>query len=247
MFSFNGEQRFIVTGASSGLGQGIALLLNEMGATVIAVGRNQDKLNSLKNMAANPDKMLPESKNLTENIEELPGWVTQIKEKYGKLQGLVCSAGIASIEPLQAIDFENMQKMFAINYYAPLFLAKGFADRRVNNGKGSSIVFISSISYAIARKGQIPYCGTKGALISSAKSMGRELAPLGIRVNCVSPGDIKTDMTANMSSDYVEKFECTYPLGFGEVDDVANCVVFLLSDKAKWITTQNYIVDCGSM
>lgn len=245
MISFNSEQRFIVTGASSGLGKGVALLLNELGATVIGIGRNQKRLEETLAEAKYPENMHIESKDLTEDIEGLPQYVKELKNKYGKFTGMACCAGIVDIKPLQIIEKSAMEKLFDIDYYVPIFMTKGFADRRNNTGKGASIVYISSIAANYCDKGMLNYAGAKAALIASAKTIGRELASQGIRVNCVSPSDIITPMV-EQSNDVRTNFGY-YPLGVGQVDDVANFIIFLLSNKAKWLTTQNYRIDCGTI
>ncbi len=245
MIKFNKEQIFIVTGASSGLGEGTALLLNELGATVIGIARNKERLDAMKAKCKYPENMHLEIKDLTEDIEGLPQYVKELKNKYGKFSGMAYCAGIVDINPLQIIEKKQMEELFDIDYYAPIFLTKGFADRRNNIGQGASIVYISSIAAKYCDRGMLTYAGAKAALISSAKTIGRELAPQGIRVNCVSPSDIITPMVE--TSNKVRTNFAYYPLGAGHVDDVANMIVFLLSNKAKWLTTQNYRIDCGTI
>ena len=135
-----------------------------------------------------------------------------------------------------------MQKTFSVNYFAPVFMTKGFADKRNNNGRGSSIVCIASAGGVHCDPGMTCYAGSKGALIASMQSIARELAPSGLRVNCVSPTLIDTNMAGETERQYAEG---KYPFGLGEVSDVANMIVYLLSEQAKWITAQNYIIDCG--
>ena len=244
MISFNPEQRFIVTGASSGLGEATALLLNELKASVIAIARREDKLKELKEKARYPENLFVEVKDLTEDIEGLPNYVKELKDKYGKFQGMAYCAGLGGIHPLRTIDMEIMQKTFTINFFAPVFMAKGFVDKRNNNGKGSSIVCIASAGGVHCDPGMTCYAGSKGALIASMQSIARELAPSGLRVNCVSPTLIATSMAGEIERQFAEG---KYPFGLGEVSDVANMIVYLLSEKAKWITAQNYIIDCGAM
>ena len=244
MISFDKEQYFVVTGASSGIGEGVALLLNELGATVVAIARREDRLNKLKEKSKKPKNMFIEVKDLTADIERLPIYIKSLREKYGKFQGMACCAGLGGIHPLRSVDMETMQKIFAINYFAPVFMTKGFADKRNNNGKGSAIVCIASSGGIRCDPGMTCYAGSKGALIATMQSIARELAPSGLRVNCVSPTLIQTDMADETSKQFAEG---KYPLGLGEVSDVANMIVYLLSDKAKWITAQNYIIDCGGV
>lgn len=242
MISFAAEQRFIVTGASSGIGEGVALLLNELGASVIAIARRQDRLEALKARAANPENMHIEQKDLAEDIASLPAYVKQLKDKYGKFQGMACCAGLGGIQPLRAVDLDTIHKVFDINYFVPVFLAKGFADKRNNCGAGSSIVCIASAGGIHCDPGMTSYAGSKGALISTMQSIARELAPAGLRVNCVSPTLIDTDMADDVARSFAEG---KYPFGLGKVSDVANMIAYLLSEQARWITAQNYIIDCG--
>lgn len=242
MFSFTSDQRFIVTGASSGIGEGVALMLNELGATVIGIGRDQKRLDGMKAKSKYPDKIVLERKDLTEDIPGLPAYVKTLKEKYGKFQGMAYCAGLGGLMPLRAVDYDNMQSMFAVNYFAPVFMAKGFADKRNNNGSGSAMVFIASRGGVRTDPGMTSYAGSKGALIATMQSIAKELAPTGLRVNCVSPALIQTNMADETSRQYAEG---KYPMGLGKVSDVANMIVFLLAEQSRWISGQNYVIDCG--
>lgn len=247
MIMFHSEQRFIVTGASSGLGEGVALLLNELGASVIGVARNSERLEAMKAKAKYPENVFLEQKDLTENIEGLPAYVKVLKEKYGKFSGMAYCAGITDVTPLRGLDLNQIQKVFDIDFFAPIFMSKGIVDKRNNIGKGTAIVLISSSTGIIPVRGMVSYCGAKAALINSAKVIAKEYSAQGIRVNLVSPSDIATPMTQTGDiKDFVETRKEIYPFGLGKPEDVANMIAFLLSDKAKWITGQNYVIDCGS-
>jgi len=248
MIKFNKEQIYIVTGASSGLGEATAILLNELGATVIAIARNQKRLEEMKSKCKYPENVYLEIKDLAEDIEGLPKYVKELKEKYGKFSGLAYCAGITDVTPLKALDLETITKVFNIDYYAPIFMIKGITDKRNNVGFGTSVVAISSLAGLNVAKGMISYCGAKAALIKSCKVAAKEYTELGIRINTVTPSDVETPMT--MTGDiksFVEKRMHLYPLGLGKPEDTANVIAFLLSDKSSFISGQNFVIDSGEM
>ncbi len=243
MITFDKNQIYVVTGASSGIGEGVALLLNELGATVVGIGRNLDRLDGMRLKAKQPESVFIEQKDLATDIQGLPSYVKALREKYGKFSGLAYCAGITLNQPLQMKDYECSRRLFDIDYFAPMFFAKAFGDRRNTVGRGTSMVFVSSAAAKCAARAMSDYCGAKAALSHSSHCIAKELAPHGVRVNCVLPADILTPMTLADPDILASK---NYPMGVGEVSDVANLVVFLLSYKAKWITGQNYVVDCAS-
>ena len=250
MIRFEKEQIFIVTGASSGLGEATAILLNELGATIVGIGRSKERLEAMKAQCKYPQNVYLEQKDLAEDIENLPHYVKSLKEKYGKFSGLAYCAGVSALNPLKAISYEYAKKVFDINYFSPLLMIKGIADKRNNVGKGTSIVCISSADASFGTKGQNVYSGSKAAFCLSTKAISKEITPLGMRINCVLPSMIQTPMTqdsdAMVFSEYAKIIQTlSYPFGFGEPNDVANMICFLLSDKAKFISGQNYLIDSG--
>lgn len=242
MISFTSDQRFIVTGASSGIGEGVALLLNELGATVIGIGRNEERLAAMKAKAKYPENVFLEPKDLAADISALPDYVKALKNKYGKFQGLACCAGISSVMPLKGMVLSDVKRVFDIDYFSPVFLAKGFLDRRNNNGKGSSFVALASLAAVHPDPGMVAYAGAKSALVASMQSIAREVSNQGVRVNTLSPALIDTPMADEASRAYAEG---RYPFGIGKIEDVASFVVYLLSDKSKWVTAQNYRIECA--
>ncbi len=243
MVSFSSDQRFIVTGASSGIGRRVALLLNELGATVIGVARNQERLEAMKADAKAPERVFWEQKDLSEDIGNLPAYIKALKDKYGKFSGMAYCAGIVPIQPLAATDYNTLLETLNINYIAPVLAAKGLADKRNNVGAGTAMVFISSAASLISDKGHLTYAGSKAALCASARSMAKEYAKNKIRINCILPTNIKTE---NSPQEYIDSQIAAYPMGFGDVSDVAELTAFLLSSETSWITGQNYILDCSS-
>lgn len=240
---FSSKQRFIITGASSGIGKEIALFLNRLGATVIGIGRDTGRLNEMKSNAFRPENVFVEQKDLTANIEDLSSYVKKLKEKYGKFSGMVYCAGVLPIQPLAITDINTVQNTLNINYLAPIFLAKGMADKRNNIGAGTSMVFLSSAAAYISDKGHLAYAGSKAALCAAVKSMAKEYAKNKIRMNCILPSNIRTSKSPQ---EYIDSQIQQYPMGFGEPIDVAELAAFLLSKEASWITGQNYVLDCCS-
>ena len=249
MINFNKEQIYIVTGASSGLGEATAILLNELGATVVGIGRNQERLEAMQAKCKYPENMFLEQKDLTEDIEGLPKYVKSLKEKYGKFSGMAYCAGVTALNPLRTITYEYLANIFDINYFAPIMMIKSIGDKRNNVGLGTSIVTISSIDAILNSKGQSVYGASKAALSASVKALSRELTQQnGIRINSVLPSMIKTPMTIpveNLDANKADIESGLYPFGWGEPNDVANMIVYLLSDKAKFISGQNYVIDSG--
>lgn len=245
MIKFNPNQIFVITGATSGIGAAVALAINSWGGVAICIGRNQSAFEELKRKAKEPNLLYFEQKDLTEDINTLPDFMKTLSRKYGKLSGVVCSAGITDTMPLRGVNLASMKHLFDIDYFVPIMMAKGFADKSVNVGAGASFVSVASIAGARPSKGQLAYGGAKEALVSSMIAIAKEYASSGIRFNTVSPSAIETPMTQNIP-EIMDKFRAKYPMGFGRPSDVGNLIVFLLSDAARWITGQNYIVDCAS-
>ena len=242
---FSLEDKIIVTGASSGIGQAIAWRLNEDGASVIAIGRSLERLQETKNEAKYPENIHIEQRDLLDDIDELPNYVKSLKEKYGKFKALACVAGVDKVMTVNMLNKKDIDDVFTINYTVPMMLAKGFADKRNNVGEGANILFIASIGGVYPDKGQIVYGASKAALIAATTAISKEIALRKMRCNCISPAWIETPMFYRQKDTIGVSTE-QYALGVGKPVDVANLATFLMSDKASWITAANYTMGGGN-
>lgn len=249
MIKFTPEQRILVTGASSGIGRAVAILLNSLEATVIAHGRDTDKLAELKAAAPHPERLHTIARDLTEDMDALPGWMLNLSREYGKLFGLAFCAGQTWNLPMQSYDISIAHKAFDICCHAPLLVARGFCDRRVNTGSGASLVFIAALAGVSPNAGQVIYGSAKAALITGVRGLAQEIAGRKIRANCISPGLVDTPMVdatvATLGAGFLEREAKLYPLGLGKAEDVAHMTAFLLSNKSCWMTGQNVLLTGG--
>ena len=238
----------IVTGGSRGLGLGIARALSTAGHDVIAVARRvTDALNeAMKERPANGAgsiEFVPFDLNC---VGEIPELVKQIRKSYGPIFGLVNNAGIGTSGVLATMKDAEIEQLIRINTLAPLILTKHVV-RSMMTGHGGRIVNISSIVAATGYSGLSVYSSTKSSLIGFTRSLAREVGSLGITVNSVAPGFVSTEMTGDLGEQAREKIARRSALRrMPEVEDVANAVAFLLSEKAKNITGTTLTVDAGN-
>ena len=142
---FTSDKRYLITGASSGIGKATCRDLINKGASVIGVARSEDKLLRLQEELEN-ERFSYKVRDLAKDLDSIPKWIMEISQEIGKLSGLVHSAGIEQIIPLKAYNSTHLSQLFNINIFSALLLAKGVCDKRVNTGNGTSIVFISSVA-----------------------------------------------------------------------------------------------------
>jgi NAD(P)-dependent dehydrogenase (short-subunit alcohol dehydrogenase family) len=237
----------LVTGASSGIGRSISIYLSRLGAKLVLVGRNQARLDETK-AALDPGPHGSYALDLTE-IETLTARMKQIAADVGPLYGLVHSAGMVLNRPLKILSYADYSAILRINLDAAVMLSKGFRQKGVRDESGSSIVYLSSVVALKPQPALAAYAASKGALISLARTLAHELAVDRIRVNCVCPGLVQTNMVADLADtvtdEQLEKLISQYPLGIGSANDVAYAVAFLLAPAAQWITGTALVIDGG--
>ena len=242
-YSLEGK-RVLVTGASSGIGRGIAIECSRMGAKVVISGRNEARLQETLAMMQNPDEhqMLLADLAIDEDIQ---GLVDKIEEG---LDGIVLCAGFTIVKPFKFVSPQDIEAIMDVNYKAPVILSQKLLKRKKIN-KSASIVFISSVSGVfISAPAAALYSGSKGAVNGVAKAMALDLSPRGIRVNCVNPGMVDTNIFSkgDITQEQLEEDVKHYPLGrYGKPEDIAYAVVYLLSDASAWVTGTNLKIDGG--
>ncbi|TWR25175.1 SDR family oxidoreductase [Mucilaginibacter pallidiroseus] len=240
-FSLNGKN-ILVTGASSGIGKQIALSAAQMGAAIHITGRDEARLNGTLEALTGAGHS---SKIADLTIEE---HLDQLVANSPKLDGLVLSSGIVKTLPFKFVTNTELDTIMQANFYAPVMLLNKLVRNKKLN-KNSSVVFISSIGgNFIGTKGNSMYSAAKGAINAMQKVIALELVAQKIRVNNVSPGMVKTELIGKATAFTDEQFmadEKNYPLGYGEPADVANAVIYLLSDASKWVTGISLLLDGG--
>ena len=239
-FTLGGKQ-ILVTGASSGIGKAIAVACAKMGATVIVTGRNVERLNETLNLMSEGDhKAISADLTKAEDIESLVA-------ELPKLDGLVQCAGVGSRVPCKNIGKEDLQHVFMPNVEAPILFQTAILSKRKIN-KAASIVYVASRAANAPSVGNAAYSASKGAIISYAKCLALELAPRLIRVNCICPGMVWTELILKdgVDKEQLEQSQLTYPLKrFGQPEDIANLAIYLLSDASSWMTGSSLDISGG--
>lgn len=239
-FTLVGKQ-ILVTGASSGIGKAIAVACAKMGATVIVTGRNVERLNETLNLMSEGDhKAISADLTKAEDIESLVA-------ELPKLDGLVQCAGVGSRVPCKNIGKEDLQHVFMPNVEAPILFQTAILSKRKIN-KAASIVYVASRAANAPSVGNAAYSASKGAIISYAKCLALELAPRLIRVNCICPGMVWTELILKdgVDKEQLEQSQLTYQLKrFGQPEDIANLAIYLLSDASSWMTGSSLDISGG--
>lgn len=239
------EQYILVTGASSGIGSFIAKSVSK-NYKVIIHGRDAEKINQVIAGCENLTQQLAFVADLQqyEDLETVLGKF--ITEKNIEVTGFVHCAGFMNMLPAKMTSVAAIQKTFSTNLFSAAIIVKVLLQRKVNASALKNVVFISSNISNFGAKAFSLYSASKAGLDGLMRSLAVELAP-AVRVNSVLPGAIHTPMTTAIFQDEEKAISMlsTYPLGEGFSEDISNMVEFLLSDKSKWITGQQFTVDGG--
>ena len=243
-FDLNGKIA-IVTGASQGIGETIAVEMAKSGANVFCLARNKNALDSTINkIISNGDKASAYSCDISDN-EQFNNIVTDIFKEYGSIDILVNNAGITNDTLLMRMSDDQWDSVLDINLKGSFTCTRSVIKYMMKK-KSGRIINITSIVGLTGNAGQANYAASKAGLIGMTKSIAKEVASRGITANCVAPGWIETAMTEQLSDDVKNKFLSQIPTGkIGYPKDIANTVIFLASKEAEYITGQTITVDGG--
>lgn len=232
----------LVTGAASGIGKATALLCGKMGAKVTITDLNEEQLKATFDSLEGDGHQMVVA-NLTDNDD-----LQRLVDALPKLEGVVCNAGIIKTILAQFAEKSDIERILNINTIAPIYLTKLLLENKKIK-KEASIVYTSSMGGVYnGAIGNGLYGASKASLVGFVKSLALEVAPRGIRVNTVHPGITETNIYNNTSitPEQLEQEKAHYPLKrFGKPEEIANAIVFLLSDASKWMTGSQLLIDGG--
>ena len=243
-FSLEGKT-ILVTGASSGIGRGIAVECSKMGATVVLNGRNEERLRkTIEMMEGDSHQMVIADLASQEEIDRLVA-------EMPVLDGCVLCAGIPQVCPVKHFKRQDIEAIFNVNTFAPMMITASLAKKKKIR-RGSSVVLVESVSGVyVGTKGDVSYNASKAALNGFLKGAALELASQGIRVNAVNPGLVPTDILNLTNEMFAETHHTdimveSYPMKrYGTPEDIAYGCIYLLSDAASWVTGTNLVIDGG--
>ena len=242
-FSLEGR-RALVTGASRGIGAGVAAALDEAGARVALLARDRDALDKVAAGLSHDPVVVPA--DLADPTAPAAAAGAAL-DALGGVDILVNNAALAARLPTLELNAEVIDRLYAVNVRAPLLLIAALLPSMLERGAGSIINF-SSVSGVVGTPRRAAYAATKGAVDAFTRSLAMELGPSGIRVNSVAPGVVDTDLWARNKAipGVVEQIEAQTPLRrWSTPDDIAGVVVFLASDAARFVTGETICADGG--
>ena len=242
-------KKILITGASSGMGKETAILCSKLGAKVVMISRNEEKLKSvLGSLEGDGHAYYVFDLSDVDGIESM---MKEIVEQCGAFDGFVHSAGVGSTRPLKLLKPSALREVMELNFYSFVEIIRCLTKRNCFN-EGMSIVGISSISSKQGNQTKTAYCASKGAMDAAVRCIAKEFASKKIRVNTVNPALINTEIYQQFlnnsgDSEDAKNIMARQYLGLGEPIDVANMIVFLLSDSAKFITGSSVDIDGGRL
>lgn len=239
----------VVAGASRGIGAETVLLLLKKGYQVVAASRNVRMLEEkIHDVQSDNIKYIPFDFS---EIERLPFFVEEVTKYTGGISGLLYAAGKQKTLPLSLSKFSSMQDLFLINAFSAFELVRLFSQKGAYSAQGASFVLLSSLAAHEGALGKALYGASKGALEGFIPAAAAELARKNLRLNALTLGIIQTDMSKEfldkMTEEQIKNVQNSYPLGLGTPLDAASFIEYLISDNARWITGQAFVIDGGHL
>lgn len=238
-FSLEGK-KILVTGASSGIGKATAEECAKCGAQLVLTARNEERLKeTLDSLEGEFHTMIIADLTKQEDLATLVG-------QLEVLDGVVLCAGINDKSLIKFLNHEHVEKMLSTNFTSSMYLTQVLSKKK-KFAKEASIVFVSSISAFYPSVANAMYASSKAALSQFAKVLALELMPQRIRVNCIEPAFVETDMLNKYEiSDKMEEIRANAPFGrFLEPKEVAQAAIYMLSNATKLMTGSNLVIDGG--
>ena len=247
MFDFT-DKVVVVTGAS-GISMGITIAKSfyEAGAKIAICSRNEEKIRvSAEEIAPGDGERMLWGVADTTSVCQLRAFTEKVIEKYGKIDVWVNNAGISFPKPSLEVSEEDWDRTVDTNLKGYFFGAQCAVREMVRAGLPGCVVNIGSVNYAITNIGETVYAATKAGVSKMTESLAREWGPLGIRVNCIAPGVVVTDMMKGFDEQTLNELKQETPLNrLGTPEDIAEAALFLCSDRASFITGQILGVNGG--
>ena len=241
-FDFAGEN-FVVTGASSGMGWQVAVELAQSGAKVLAIARREEKLRELQEEF--PENIFIASLDVCDS-EKLEWAINEFVVANGKLHGAVHTAGINNFTPLKSYDKKMANDIMNTSFWAGVELVR-LATKVKYEHKATSVVLFSSVCAISSEKGMFAYAAAKSAVNGCIGSLAKEICHKGHRVNSIMPGWVENSVMTSSLDGLIDQdfFKKNHLLGLAQPDDISGMVLFLLSERARWITGTSISVDGG--
>ena len=236
----------LVTGGSRGIGRAIVVMLAQQGCHVaFSYQRSKEEALELEKKVTQMGVRCTASGVDVKDFNQVKSWVGIIRDQFGGLDILINNAGIINDKAFMLMTEEDWNNVLDTNLTGVFHAARACIVTFLKQRQGD-IINISSVSGIMGLPGQTNYSASKGAVNAFTKALAKEVAAFGVRVNAIAPGFIETQMIGGFKPEQKEQFTRMIPLGrMGSVEDVANCVKFLLSEHARYITGQIIQVDGG--
>ena len=235
------DKKIILTGGSRGIGLSILEKLYSLGSQILIIGSNKENLEKTKSKYP---KILIEAFDLGDH-DQIPNLFKNCMQQLGGLDVLINNAGITRDNLAIRMSKDEWSKVIDVNLTSSFLMSQEAIKLMLKSKKGS-IVNITSVVAHLGNAGQVNYASSKAALIAMSKSLAREYAKKNIRVNCISPGFIETDMTSVLKEDQKAMLLNNIPMGkMGVGNDIANGVIFLASDMSSYITGETIHINGG--